>query len=248
MVVRRSPSFDAPPYYEALKTRFNLLRTVSYVDIYLQSTTSGNELNVQATAHFKKDLTDLDYGFGFILTEDNVGPYSQTNNYSGGVRGAMGGFENEPNPVSLIYNDVARDIFDWEGAEGSIPEDVTAGKDYVWNKTLSLSHCTKPENVKITAFIADRKTGEIVNAIRSTPGVSVNVTEMKDVANEPKVTCHGSTLSATGNFSIAKVYSTDGRFIGSLRSGGTMTLPTGLYIVRTEGTPDAGKTFKVVAN
>ena len=70
--------------------------------------------NISATA--VEDMSG-DYRFAAILIEDGVtGPapsYNQTNSYSGGGHGPMGGYENLPNPIPanrIAYDHVGRQL------------------------------------------------------------------------------------------------------------------------------------------
>ena len=87
-----------------------------------------------------------DYRFAAILTEDGVtGPapaYNQTNSYSGGGHGPMGGYENLPNPIPaerIAYDHVGRQLIgDYAGIEGSFPTSLQSGQsaNYEFNYTL----------------------------------------------------------------------------------------------------------------
>ena len=78
-----------------------------------------------------------DYRFAAILIEDGVtGPapsYNQSNSYSGGSHGVMGGFENLPNPIPaerIAYDHVGRQLLcDYNGVPGSFPSSLQASQD-----------------------------------------------------------------------------------------------------------------------
>ncbi len=97
------------------------------------------QLTVEANSTFATSFTAADFSSFFTFKEDNVtgtgSGYDQANYYSGGAAGAMGGYENLPNPVpadQMVYNDVARDILPGfngqEGIEDVAPDDVVSSQ------------------------------------------------------------------------------------------------------------------------
>lgn len=231
------------PMYEVVNERYNTIHnSITDVDISLATTRTGNNAEVTASVRFSEDHSDIDYGVGFILTEDNLGPYNQSNYFANGSKGPMYGWEDKPGYVSMVFNDVAREIFDWEGAEGSIPQNVTTGNTYKWTKTLSLDKCTNPDNVKVTAFVADRKTYEILNAIRAKLGTSVSIsdTEISDAA--PRAICHNGILTVEGDYTEAFVYTPDGRLVTTLCPGRQRAVPSGILLIKIAD----GSTLKII--
>ncbi|MDE6818351.1 MAG: Omp28-related outer membrane protein, partial [Muribaculaceae bacterium] len=83
-----------------------------------------------------------DYRLAVVLKEDGVGPYRQTNNYYG-TQG-FGIFTTTMRP-SLMYNDVAREIMDWDGIEGSLPATIEEGTAYEYKASISTSSITGNE-------------------------------------------------------------------------------------------------------
>ncbi|MBD5204244.1 MAG: Omp28-related outer membrane protein [Bacteroidales bacterium] len=242
----RVSTSNTDPSYENVRSMYESMRTVTYADISLQTNVSGAYADVVATALFSKDLSGINYGMGFILVENNVGPYSQANNYAGGST-SMGGFESMPSAVPLIYNDVARQIFDWNGDSGTIPSSVTAGTSYTTTRSLSLSGCKDVINVKVIAFIVNKNSGEIVNATRVSLGKSTGVESIEEAARNVSVSCTGNQISASGDFNLARVYSIGGTVVDTLRPGESATVSSGLYLIKIEGGSDNGKIFKVIS-
>ena len=159
----------------------------------------------------------------------------------------MGGFESMPSAVPLIYNDVARQIFDWNGDSGTIPSSVTAGTSYTTTRSLSLSGCKDVINVKVIAFIVNKNSGEIVNATRVSLGKSTGVESIEEAARNVSVSCTGNQISASGDFNLARVYSIGGTVVDTLRPGESATVSSGLYLIKIEGGSDNGKIFKVIS-
>ena len=52
---------------------------------------------------------DQRYGVSFALTQDGIGPYLQTNYYSG-QNVLMGGWENKREKEPMMYDDVLREL------------------------------------------------------------------------------------------------------------------------------------------
>lgn len=103
----------------------------------------------------------------YVVTEDSVGPYKQTNNYAGGDK-YMGGFEDLPIKVEMLYSDVARFIYpNCNGLEGSVPSTLEACKDYAYVANVSANfNCDDYGKLQLTVMLYDAATNTIVNADR----------------------------------------------------------------------------------
>lgn len=103
----------------------------------------------------------------YVVTEDSVGPYKQTNNFAG-ESDEMGGFENLPTKVEMLYSDVARFIYpSCNGLEGSVPSTLEACKDYAYAANVSANfNCDDYGKLQLTVMLYDAATNTIVNADR----------------------------------------------------------------------------------
>lgn len=103
----------------------------------------------------------------YVVTEDSVGPYRQTNNFAG-ESDEMGGFENLPTKVEMLYSDVARFIYpSCNGLEGSVPSMLEACKDYAYTANVSAKfNCDDYGKLQLTVMLYDAATNTIVNADR----------------------------------------------------------------------------------
>lgn len=103
----------------------------------------------------------------YVVTEDSVGPYKQTNNFAG-ESDEMGGFENLPTKVEMLYSDVARFIYpSCDGLEGSVPSTLEACKDYAYVANVSANfNCDDYGKLQLTVMLYDAATNTIVNADR----------------------------------------------------------------------------------
>lgn len=126
------------------------------------------EFDVKTKFSFDNDQASKEYGLAFGITEDNVGPYPQTNYYSSQPSGTLPGFDNGAGAkVSLIFNDVARQYNNYTRIKGSIPDVVEAGKEYSFHYEMQLLAKTKIDDydqVNFIVYLANLKTGEIENA------------------------------------------------------------------------------------
>ncbi|MCM1110266.1 MAG: Omp28-related outer membrane protein [Clostridium sp.] len=103
------------------------------------------------------------YRIAFGFTEDNVGPYEQTNAYAGGSSGTE--WDNQPNPVELMYNDVARQLTSPTGYLNSIPNGIVEGQEYTFTRNVTLnSSISDLSKLNVVVYLMNTKTGEVENA------------------------------------------------------------------------------------
>ncbi len=144
--------------------------------------TDSTRLLVTASTVYCFDQSDATYQVEFVLTENNVGPYYQTNGYAGGLMGEMGGWEDRASSVAWLYDDVARDVRTAYGVEGSVPTTLKAGRSYLYTDTISLERVTlradgirKTADCRIIALLINSTTGLIENAVSVDPADFIDV-------------------------------------------------------------------------
>lgn len=122
---------------------------------------------VYTTTRVAKAVNDAQLRLVYVVTEDSVGPYKQTNNFAG-ESDEMGGFENLPIKVEMLYSDVARFIYpSCNGLEGSVPSTLEACKDYAYTANVSANfNCGDYGKLQLTVMLYDVATNTIVNADR----------------------------------------------------------------------------------
>lgn len=127
--------------------------------------TGEGSLKADAKVRFAFDITNNNrYRLAYYLTENNVGPYNQTNYYSGGSYGAMGGWEKKGSSVRMYYNDVCRYLLGGAtGLTNSLPAAIKAQEEIGHTADIPTSTITGAK-FYLTAFIVDNQSGEIVNA------------------------------------------------------------------------------------
>lgn len=191
---------------------------------------SGESIFVRTTARFGNDVESHNYGIAIVQTEDNVGPYSQNNYYSGGKNGNMYGWENKPGSVQVMYNDVARRIDNWNGKD-VFPASLSRGQEYVYDETVPVGspQCQKIEDTTVAALLIDRSTGEIVTAAKCRVGEKSSTGDV--MAYTSSVRALPGAISVEGDFTTAEIYRPDGSKAATLSRAGRVELPTGIYIV-----------------
>lgn len=235
-LMNRSLQFDPDPKVmeanyqrEAGMVPYAVELTAEYTD------DSKTNIKAKAISRFGQDFGNVNYALSFVLTEDNVGPYFQTNNYAYGSMGQMGGFESESSRVEMLFQDVALRIFDWRGIDGSIPSNVSRGNyEFEYEMPISAPGHKGHADINVIALLLNRSTGEILNAGKckitdADPGSGIDSAE---VAAAAQVAAGKGSLSVTGEFDSADVYSLDGARRGTLNAEGSLTLAPGVYVVR----------------
>lgn len=207
----------------------------SYCNVNIISASKNEETNmVDVTAEAEFSIaSDYPHRFSFILTEDNVGPYKQWNNYAGGMFGEMAGWENLSDRVDYIYNDVIRVCKDVDGIPGSCPESISKGQKVTYTTSIPLDNVTYGD-LKVVAYVINTNNGEVMNAVR---------TNVKNGSQG---------VSSVDNDSNVRVYAADGAIIvegatdvkifnlAGMRLAKAENLTPGIYMVVADG-----KSFKV---
>lgn len=197
----------------------------------------ANTINATGIVEVVFDKEDADMSMTFVVTEDNVGPYLQSNYYSGST--GLPEWTDKASRVSTIYEDVARYIHpDWNGIPGSVPETLKAGEKYAYTvKNMSLGRTDNFNNASLIVLLIDNKTGQIVNADRcrlDKSGVADGIEHLKSEDCQA-VEVNGQTVSYQG-VGQAEVYAVSGKFEGMIENNGTLKLLPGAYIVKTAST------------
>jgi hypothetical protein len=143
-----------------------------------------NRIVANIQSDFAVNYTNTaDFKLSIVVSENNVkgtsSGYAQSNYYSGGSYGTMGEYASLPATVpasQMVYQDVARALFGtFNGFEESIPKTIAIGSPVNYTYTFDLpSSVSNVDNIEVTAFIIDSKTGEILNGDRvAASGITV---------------------------------------------------------------------------
>ena len=144
-------------------------------------------VNVTTELKFAVNAKDVEFRLAYVLLENGVGPYNQTNYYANNALGEMGGWEKKSSPVKTMYNDVARDIFSYYGIENSVETNIVEGKKYEHTYDLSLKNVGNIKKMDIVVLLLDYNTGEILNAKKFTAENIAGISEIEAEQNVPAV-------------------------------------------------------------
>ena len=147
----------------------------TFADIQVSATLEDNRVAVSSTSTFLIDDDNANYEVGYVLVCNGLSSptWAQTNYfpmYASSYRGTPLEFlatEWSSKQYGLVFNDVAVDVQGMTGVSGSIPSSVKMGVNYTHNYSFNIFNnrlINDPENLVVTAFIIDKKTGAIVNA------------------------------------------------------------------------------------
>jgi len=134
---------------------------------------STNELTVDVSALFGENVSG-DYRLGAVILENGItGPapqYDQSNSYSGGGNGDMGGFENLPGPVPanmIAYNHVSRQLLGgYSGEPNSLPSSINAGETHNYSFDFTIPEEWDADQVYVIAWLI-KPNGKIDNSAKS---------------------------------------------------------------------------------
>ena len=140
------------------------------------NTFAGMELKAEFTDENKTDVkvdtkvmfaldmpSTSNYRLSYALTQDNMGPYRQDNNYAG-TNYQMGGWESLPSRVNVRHNHVGRDLFGFPGLDNSVKAGMKKGEISTDSRELSLANVTGSRVKVIAMLVSDGLTGEVMNA------------------------------------------------------------------------------------
>ena len=248
-IMNRTIDFD--PSAESLEANFLQARQLpAFANVELGAYYTGDAIvpefiQVNADVEFAVASQNSNYKLAFVIIENNVGPYPQTNYYSGGSYGQMDGWENKGSKVNTIFNEVARDIFDCNGINGSLPTVTEVGTKYNYVTEIATTNVKDITNCEIVAFVLNATSGEILNAARVAPEYRDSLDSAADVEyNNISVSATDGGFVVNGNAAGCTVYSIDGKEIISTTATNVHVAP-GLYIVKVVGTDNDIVTKKV---
>lgn len=228
-----------PSSQETIESYYEYVRSFPiYGDVDLElGEISGDQLALKATSHFALDLTNnRRYRLLFYVSEDGIGPYAQKNNYAGGSNGEMGGFENKPSLVNLMFDDVVCELVGTaNGNVRSFPSELKKGEAYEYSATASLAN-VKGEEFYVTAILFDGTNKEILNA-KMVKGTKTAGSGLESVSTDSEVSVRGGVgeISFAGEYASARVYNVAGQLVAETAGESRVAVPSGLYIVKADG-------------
>lgn len=169
IINRQQGSVD--PSFGNLENRIKSMPPYSELDIDVEANLAATTYDMVAHVKPLVDIPVSNYHVIFVVTEDNISGV-QSNYYSGGGSGVMGGYEKLGSSVKVDFQDVARAIF--PNAEGTgnpalaLPSEMKAGENYDITLSVPASQAkvAKVENANVIALLVDATTGQIANAAK----------------------------------------------------------------------------------
>ena len=168
-LVDRLPEIDPSGIETDFLTRIVIAPKAFVVNTETYNTTT-RVLTVTVTTTIQTAITG-NYKLACAITEDAVtgtgSTYAQSNSYSGGANGPMGGFELLGNPVpasQMVYDHVAREIQpDFNGIPSAFGTSAAAGAVFTNTFTFTLPATYDDTQIHIVSMFID-PTGKIDNA------------------------------------------------------------------------------------
>ena len=164
-VVDRTYSFD--PGADNFEEYFLYLKgfpAMAEISIDATYDAASSSITVESSTVFGLDFDEAPFRLAFVTCQNDVGPYVQTNYFSGGQNGPNGGWESYPGVVVWEYNEVARTIVAPFGIEGSLPDSIEKGKAYSYTQTFSGIPAEDIDDYYVVAMILDASNSRVVNA------------------------------------------------------------------------------------
>ena len=193
------------------------------------------KINAKALTTFFADEQNVNYKVSFVLIENGIKGYKQSNYYSGGAHGQMGGFESLPGAASIDMDHVARMNYSFYGVDGSIPTSVKADETVEYAAQLDVpKNIQNADNLYLVALLLNSK-GEIENAAETKvmPDPSTSISDNRTLL-VPEFTFANGTLNVNGFAGKVYIYNIYGVEVPN------QAIPSGVYIIKCV---DGNKTF-----
>lgn len=237
-IVNRAGSTDIQEISgtEEYITFFKSLPAISKVSLTAENK-DNTTLSLSADVEFCLPVKANDFALSFALTEDGVGPYDQTNYMTGLADYRDTEWYSKPNPVSLVFNDVARETKDVFGIENSLPNALEAKKAASYSTTMSLATIANAaKTCKAMVYVINQTTGAIENAAVVDVAPAAGVDDAVISESAVSITTANGGITVEGNEGLVEVYTVEGRKVAQTRASGTINLAKGIYIVKADDT------------
>lgn len=258
-LVDRLPKIDPSAIEQDFQTRI-LVNPKVFITNGATFNSSTRQLKVSLKSDWQVAVTGSNYKLACVLTEDSLhgttSSWAQSNAYSGGGSGVMGGFELLGNPVpasQMNYNHVARFIYpNWDGAP-AFSGSVNAGDIVIDNFTFTLPSGWDENQIHIIGMVIENN-GIIDNASHTTideaiangflPGTDLGgigsgitfVDPSQQISLYPNPSCDQSFLKLNLNIQsdvVVSIYNLNGSLLqskdyGKLSGGNILPIETSL--------------------
>lgn len=209
------------------------VKAIAKIDLDAKYNEDKTQLYITTNTNFAIE-TNNNYTVNIVMTQDNVGPYKQTNYFSDYGEGVeMGGFELLGDPVELTYNDVAVCFKNIGDLEGSVP-----GNNYALSYALSFadySQIKDVNNIAVIAMVVNKKSGLIENATKLEFYDEAGIDAVTETSILPSARGINGGINVTAAEGTTTVYTMSGSIAAQSAAEGDITfnLPAGLYVVKS---------------
>lgn len=165
-IVDRKSTGD--PFYD-IQTLFNvetLTDAAASLEVSARWNADSTAITADATYVSAADVAVADWNMAFVLTEDSVTGYGQTNYYAGNANGEFYGWEKKGSVTTdVVFNDLARGIFGSCGGDECHRGAIAAGERLSHQITFTVPPTVADKrNVHVVAILIDNNSGFAVNS------------------------------------------------------------------------------------
>lgn len=110
--------------------------------------------------------SETDYRVVYILLEDGLGPFPQSNYFSGSGRTDVGPWADMANPAMVEFNHVARYVTSYYGESGTVPSSVEPDEKYPHTAVIPIANLMLKnlDKASVVGILVNHDTGEVENA------------------------------------------------------------------------------------
>lgn len=218
-------SFLSYPAAENLETYYQILVTepaLAGIEItQARYSEEDNAVVIDSSIEFAMAQTRANYKLAFVIAENGVGPYPQSNYLAGSKEPGAGEWAKYPAQTPWKFDEVGRYIKDAWGINGSVPSTIAAYSPVTYSTSIPVSRNWKLNNCYVVAMLLNSqgnvvnsaKVDSIENAAAGVEGIAGDVEESFKVFN-----LQGVKVLETKDASAVKA------------------LPAGIYIVNGKKT------------
>ncbi len=173
------------PEFEKLQEHLLRLDTVAEASVaLLQASVTEGQLSVSAEVEFCRSQTDAHYNMVFVVLEDQL-PIVQSNYYSGGGYGKMGGFESLGSHCQITVDDVVRAVAPSPvGDSNLIPTTIVKGEPIAVTYQTEMPEYLEPTQLSVVVLLVNADNGEITNAAHTQQIEGLTDTAISAVKND----------------------------------------------------------------
>lgn len=236
-VINRNMSVMLDPNSTTLESQWKDMKDeIPAADITAEAifdSEKSKTFTAKVTTTFIVKKQSANYRLAFVVTENNVSGYQQSN-YFAGAGYEMGGFEKMGSYASIDMQHVAREIYGFTGIAGSIPSNYAVEEPLEYEHTFDTpSNIQDSKELHLVVMLIDNSTGMIENAYETPIKAYGNTTGINNLASQPdmKVIVKNGQAIVPGFNGQLTIYNMGGQQV----SNGTLT--HGVYVVKgTDGT------------